>query len=123
MERVELMDDRPGTGSGITSFPEGDRTVVSLWGEVDAALRDAASDVMASLASRPTTGPVTIDASDVTFIDSSGIAFILQLFMLGQETGAEVALRRPAEPVVEVLEMIGMGGRIPVLRDEEGVPA
>lgn len=108
-------DTRTGSGSGITCRHAQDGTYLTLWGEVDAALRESASDAMASLAARPGPLPVVLDARDVTFIDSSGVAFILQVYMLGQETGAPVSLLEPSEAVTEVLEMVGMGGRIPVV--------
>ncbi|WP_166844627.1 STAS domain-containing protein [Isoptericola sp. BMS4] len=110
---LETSSD-PGPSSGISARTEGDTTVLVLWGEVDAALREAASDAMAALAARGTTRPVVLDARDVTFIDSSGIAFILQVYMLGQETATPVLLRAPSPAVSEVLEMVGMGGRIPL---------
>lgn len=43
---------------------------------------------MAQVLTHP--GPVTIDVGRVTFIDSSGIAFILQVYMLGSEDGRPV---------------------------------
>ncbi|CAM3431625.1 STAS domain-containing protein [Isoptericola cucumis] len=110
----------PGPSSGISSRTGDEGTVLTLWGEVDAELREAASDAMASLAARGTTRPVVLDARDVTFIDSSGVAFILQVYMLGQETGTPVVLRAPSDAVTEVLDMVGMGGRIPV---EEAEPS
>ena len=100
--------------SGILSAPHEDGVVVTMWGEVDAALRDGASEAMSYVLD--TRGPVTVDVADVTFIDSSGIAFIIQLYMLGEEDGRPVALRDPSSSIVELLEMIGMGGRIPVVR-------
>ncbi|AEG42930.1 STAS domain-containing protein [Isoptericola variabilis] len=112
-------DTRTGSGSGITCRHTEDGTHLTLWGEVDAALRESASDAMATLAGRPAPLPITLDARDVTFIDSSGIAFILQVYMLGQETGAPVSLIEPSEAVSEVLEMVGMGGRIPVVSAAE----
>ena len=63
-----------------------------------------------------TRGPVVVDVAEVTFIDSSGIAFIIQLYMLGMEEGRDVVLRDPSSTIVELLEMIGMGDRIPVER-------
>ena len=110
------IDQRTDTGSGISYRHDAERSLLTLWGEVDAALRDAASEAMASLAARPAPIPVVIDARDVTFIDSSGIAFVLQIYMLGQETGAPVSLLEPSPTVTEVLDMVGMAGRIPVLR-------
>jgi len=110
MDTLSPMD----RASGITYGPHERGALVTMWGEVDAALRDRASEAMSYvLDSR---GPVTVDVADVTFIDSSGVAFIIQLYMLGEEDGREVALRDPSPSIVELLEMIGMGGRIPVVR-------
>src|SRR5690606_42096649 len=85
-----------------------------MWGEIDAALRDRASEAMSYVLD--TRGPVAVDVADVTFIDSSGIAFIIQLYMLGEEDGREVVLRDPSPRIIELLDMIGIGGRIPVER-------
>ncbi|WP_242496436.1 STAS domain-containing protein [Xylanimonas protaetiae] len=60
---------------------------------------------------------MVIEAKDVTFIDSSGVAFILQVYVLGQETGTPVSLRDPSDAVTEVLDMVGIGGRIPVVHE------
>jgi anti-anti-sigma factor len=100
--------------SGIAYAPHEDGVVVTMWGEVDAALRDRASEAMSYVLD--TSGPVVVDVAGVSFIDSSGIAFIIQLYMLGEEERREVALRDPSPSIVELLEMIGMGGRIPVVR-------
>ncbi|WP_460701840.1 STAS domain-containing protein [Myceligenerans halotolerans] len=95
-------------GSGITCRHVYDGSILTLWGEVDAQLREAASQAMASLASRPDPAPVVVDARDVTFIDSSGVAFILQVFVLGEETGSTVTLRDPSAEVMRVLDMVGI---------------
>jgi len=111
-------DQPDAPGSGISCRHAEDGSYLTLWGEVDAALREAASDAMASLAARTIPRPIAVDASDVTFIDSTGVAFILQVYMLGQESGAVVTLVQPSAAVTEVLEMVGMGGRIPVVQAE-----
>jgi anti-anti-sigma factor len=113
-------DTRTEPGSGITCHHGEEGTYLTLWGEIDAALRGPASEAMASLAARPAPRPIAVDTRDVTFIDSSGIAFVLQVYMLGQETGAPVSLVAPSEAVSEVLEMVGMGGRIPVVEASTG---
>ncbi|WP_425955452.1 STAS domain-containing protein [Xylanimonas sp. McL0601] len=117
---LDETDQRTGTGSGISCRSTAEGTVVTLWGEVDAALREAASEAMAVLATHSPGVPVVIAAKDVTFIDSSGVAFILQVYVLGQETGTQVSLRDPSDAVTEVLDMVGIGGRIPVVRGAGG---
>ncbi|ANC32107.1 STAS domain-containing protein [Isoptericola dokdonensis] len=118
-DRTSELEPDPDAGSGISCQHQEDATYITLWGEVDAALREAASDAMSAVVSRPAQTPLAVDARDVTFLDSSGVAFILQLYMLGQETGAPVHLLEPSEAVTEVLEMIGMGGRIPIKHEEQ----
>lgn len=113
-ETPETTDTRPGSGIVCRHTFEG--TVLTLWGDIDAALREAASEAMSYLATLPAATPVIVDARDVTFIDSSGVAFILQVFVLGQETGSPVLLREPSSAVMEVLDMVGISERLPVVR-------
>lgn len=89
-----------------------------LAGEIDAALRPQASESMAVALTAGT--PVVIDASDVTFIDSAGIAFVMQLHHAGSEAGIDVALRDPRRVLRDVLDMIGYGDQI---RDADAVVA
>ncbi|GII98967.1 anti-anti-sigma factor [Sediminihabitans luteus] len=99
---------------GISAAATDTGTVVTLWGEVDAALRDQASVAMTTLVGAD--GPIAVDVRRVEFIDSSGLAFILQVYMIGQEAGIDVTLRDPSRELEDLLEMIGMGGQIPVER-------
>ena len=93
----DMVPGRPGSGIACRNTYEG--TVLTLWGDIDALLRENASAAMATLAARPDPDPVIVDARDVTFIDSSGVAFILQVFVLGEETGSPVLLREPSAVV------------------------
>ncbi|MDM7830241.1 STAS domain-containing protein [Cellulomonas edaphi] len=87
-----------------------DVTVVRLAGEIDAALRAEASACMAlALTSER---PVVIDASEATFIDSSGIAFVMQLHHAASEAGIDVSLRDPRRVLREVLEIIGYSDQL-----------
>jgi anti-sigma B factor antagonist len=83
------------------------RTVIVFVGEVDAALRAEAS---ASMGTALVTGlPVVIDSSALTFIDSSGLAFVLQLHLAASEAGIPVTLRDPRRVLRDVLEVVGLG--------------
>lgn len=104
-----LIEQAEATG-GIDVVNSGGRTHVRMWGEVDGGLRDQASASMALVLA--TTDPVVVDATDVRFIDSSGLAFILQLHLAAGESGQSVTLRDPNRAVLELLDMIGMGGAI-----------
>jgi anti-anti-sigma factor len=96
---------------GIEVSDDPDRALVRLWGDVDASLRDQASMAMVALLHRG--GPYVIDVSDVTFIDSSGIAFILQVHRMATDEGSTAVLRDPPALVIEMLDLIGIGGTIP----------
>ena len=97
---------------GIEVGDDPRRAVVRLWGDVDASLRDQASMAMVGLLTRG--GPYIIDVADVTFIDSSGIAFILQLHRMATDEGSTAVLRDPPALVIEMLDLIGIGGTIPL---------
>ncbi len=104
---MDLTEDTTSPIGGIEVGTAHGRTVVRLWGEVDGALRAEASASMAqALAS---TAPIVVDAGGVTFIDSSGLAFVLQLHLAAGETGQRITLRDPQREVLEKLEMLGMG--------------
>lgn len=102
---------------GIACAPTPEGALVTLWGEIDTALRGPASEAMADLVDRP--GSIEIDTAHVSFIDSSGLAFILQLYRMGREERRHVVLRDPSPFVEELLAMIGMTNRIPVMYTQD----
>lgn len=100
---------------GIRLQEEPSHSVVDMWGEVDGALRPEASAALACALDRDL--PVVIDTSRVTFIDSTGIAFLVQFYTIGREEGLEVSLRNPPTVVSDVLAMLGVEeflGRVPL---------
>ena len=100
---------------GISLVEEPSHSVVDMWGEIDGALRPEASAALASALDRDL--PVVIDTSRVTFIDSTGIAFLVQFYTIGREEGLEVTLRNPPSVVSDVLAMLGVDqflGRAPL---------
>lgn len=102
--------EKSGAAGGIGVADVEDVTVVTMWGEVDAALREQASESMAAALTSPLR--VVVDVSDVTFIDSSGLAFVLQLHLAATETGRRVTLHDPHGTVTDLLAMIGMADEI-----------
>jgi anti-anti-sigma factor len=103
-------DDRHALG-GIEVADDDATALVRLWGDVDASLRDQASAAMVELLRRG--GPYVVDVAELTFIDSSGIAFILQLHRLATDEGSTAVLRDPTGLVTDMLELIGLSGTIP----------
>lgn len=87
------------------------RTVVRMIGEIDVALREQASQSM--VAAMTSDGGILIDTAAVTFIDSSGVAFVLQLLHAAREAGLAVSLHDPDRAVRSVLEIVGAGSLLP----------
>lgn len=97
--------------AAITVGPHGDGSLVRLVGDIDGALREQASLVMTEVLSRR--GPVVVDLSHVTFIDSSGLAFVLQLHRLGTEDPTQTCtVLNPPALVLELFDMIGVLGEL-----------
>ena len=102
-----LETEQAGTAiGGIRLKEEQGHSVVDMWGEIDGALRPDASAALACALDRDL--PVVIDTSRVTFIDSTGIAFLVQFYTIGREEGLEVSLRNPPTVVRDVLAMLGV---------------
>ena len=91
---------------GISVAHEDGAVLVRLWGEIDGTLRDAASQCMVTVVGCD--GALTIDTSGVTFIDSSGLAFLLQLQGVATDAGRPVALRDPSGVVLDLLALVGL---------------
>lgn len=89
--------------------------IVHLIGEIDASLREQASESMVDVLSHA--GPIVIDTSHVTFIDSTGLAFIFQIRKVAQQEGRSIALRRPAQVVTDLIDMAGMSDLIAVANE------
>lgn len=83
-------------------------SVVTLDGEIDVALRTEAGAALARALERNL--PVVIDTEKVTFLDSTGVAFLLQFATIGRDEGLEVVLRHPPQAVTEVLALVGADG-------------
>lgn len=107
---MDGLEQANGLG-GIEVSRQTDRALVRLWGDIDASLRDQASMAMVALVHRG--GPYVVDASEVTFLDSSGIAFVLQVHRMATDEGSTAVLRDPPALVIEMLDLIGLGGAIP----------
>ena len=112
--------DSPRTAGGIEVVTEGDGSRVVLWGEVDVTLRDQAGEAMTEVVMRG--GPVVVDAGRVDFLDSTGLAFVLQLVNATREAGCSIVLRDPPETVVTLIDMVGLHDSIPVERREPSQP-
>lgn len=109
--------------NGIDCSARAGETVVTLRGDIDAALREQASAAMVFLVGRDQ--PVVLDTGAVTFIDSSGLAFLVQVYKVCEESSLGLVLLDPPENLLDLLEMLGMGDRFTIERSgsQESVAA
>ena len=91
---------------------QGRTTVVFLRGELDLASAEAALDVLIDALRE---GDLVIDASELSFIDSSGIRSILEAYREANQgigTGRGVTVRAPTAQVRRVLQLTGIDNLI-----------
>ncbi len=101
------MSDLQATTDTIEVAVTDGTTVVSLIGEIDADLRTQASDSMGLALLHGL--PIVVDADRATFVDSSGIAFVLQLYMAAREAAIPMTLRDPNGVLRDVLTAVRSG--------------
>lgn len=96
----------------------GDRTRIVVSGEVDADLapdlQDAASDAEAAGL------PIEVDAQHVTFMDSSGIAFLARL---ASRSSSRVRVLHAPDPVRFLLGVTRIGELLDLVDEEEPAAA
>ena len=105
----------PGSVHVIT---EQDRTVIVLSGEIDADLSPELGEATAEAEERGL--PVEVDAHHVTFMDSSGVAFLARLSM---RSAHRVRLLRVPPTVKFLLDVTKIGELLDVVDEPAGGPA
>jgi anti-sigma B factor antagonist len=78
-------------------------TVVVLKGDVDLESSPAAREVL--LKSVDGAGKVLVDLSSVTYIDSSGVASLVEALQAAKRNGGRFALVAASDPTRRVLEL------------------
>jgi anti-sigma B factor antagonist len=115
---AEPGHDRVGTGGvdpdsagavapaeiAVSRDGDGAWTVV-VRGEVDIATSPV---LRAELERLDGDGPVVIDVTDMTFIDSSGLGVLVEALKRRRESGTVMTLRSMQEPVRRVFEITGL---------------
>jgi anti-anti-sigma factor len=88
---------------------------VTVTGELtDTARRPLVRVLTDLLLGQPAPNRVVLDLSAVTFMNSAGMAVLVQLQKLAAPRGIEVALVRPAHVVVRPLQLSGLWHRFPI---------
>ncbi len=84
----------------------GSQMTVAVIGEVDAHNRSELGDAI--LADLPQEAQVVIDATDLAFIDSSGISELLRVRQVVDEAGGTMSIQNAGASVKRVLEITGL---------------
>ncbi len=104
----------PGEQASVHVIIDAERTRIVLSGEVDA---DLAADLAEATSDAEASGlPIDIDAAHVTFMDSSGIAFLARLASRVQQP---VRVLRAPESVRFLLEVTRIRELLDVVEDDE----
>ena len=84
----------------------GSQVTVAVIGEVDAHNRSELGEAI--LADLPSEATVVIDATDLGFIDSSGISELLRVRQVVDEAGGTLSIQNAGPSVKRVLEITGL---------------
>ena len=106
---MNTVDGRTPAYLRVDRTDDGDgRTCLAVAGEVDMTTGDAfRRDVLGALA-EPGARNVQLDVAAITFIDSHGVAVLVQARRLADERGVGFAVLRAGHVVRSVLEMLGV---------------
>lgn len=111
---VDLGPDPSSEPASVHVIVQGARTRIVLSGEVDA---DLAPDLQEATADAEATGlPIDIDAQHVTFMDSSGIAFLARIATRSTE---RVRVIRAPETVRFLLQVTRIGELLDLVDDPD----
>ncbi len=116
-ERSADHDDGPE----VTATLDGDVSSVTVTGELtEAARRSLVRAVTDQLLSVPTLSRLELDLAGVTFMNSAGMAVLVQLQRMTQPRAVTVALVSPPQAVVRPLQLTGLWRRFEVVDPEAG---
>ena len=100
-------------------IPSDGRVLLAVSGEIDIA---TSPRLIAELNSAVTdnAGPLVVDLTDVAFMDSTGLALLIDAQRRLSGRGREFAVVCPPGPLMRVFETTDMVGRLGVHLDREG---
>ncbi|MGY1616244.1 STAS domain-containing protein [Geodermatophilus sp. SYSU D00691] len=112
-------DEKPAPGEPeVTSELRGDTAVVTVVGELtEAARRPLVRTFTDLLLSHAPLQRAELRLAGTTFMNSAGMAVLVQLQKLGQPRAVDVVLVGPPEAVARPLQLAGLWHRFPVEED------
>ena len=96
--------------------------VVSFDGEIDLESSPAVRDALLASVRRAARGRVLVDLAGVTYIDSSGIASLVEAYQKARQTGVGFGLATVGPAVLRVLQLSRLDKILPIHASvEEGL--
>jgi stage II sporulation protein AA (anti-sigma F factor antagonist) len=108
--------ETPADEPEVTYVLDGDAVRLRLTGELtDAARRPVVRVLTELLLHEHSLARIVLDVRDVSFMNSAGMAILVQVQRMASPRGIEVALLDPPEGVLRPLQLSGLWRRFPVL--------
>lgn len=97
----------------FTATPEG--LVVSVTGEIDHHSASSMRREVDNIIWNRTPTHLILDMSEVDFMDSSGLGFIMGRYALMKEIGGSLSLRNPSAIVLKMLTLTGFDKKVRIM--------
>ena len=102
------------TAAGWVRFDRtGDNLVVRLIGEIDESVVRETRARVHEVVAHETGGPITVDLSMVTFLDSSGLGMIAGMYRRSEALGP-LTVHGASAPVRRAFQLTGLDGPISI---------
>jgi anti-anti-sigma factor len=108
----------------VHSVLDGDVATVTVTGELtEAARRPLVRCMTDLLLGTPTLRALRLELADVGFMNSAGMAVLVQLQRMGAPRAVDVVLVDPPATVARPLQLSGLWRRFPIEEREGGAPS
>ncbi|NLV15700.1 MAG: anti-sigma factor antagonist [Syntrophomonadaceae bacterium] len=101
---------------------ENDILMARIIGEIDLAVADGMKDLVDERLKKGKFRGLVLDLGGVSFIDSSGLGFILGRYNKITSQGGKMYIVRPRPSISRILEMSGIKRLIPIYASENELP-
>ena len=106
----------------IETAQAGSGTTIKLAGELDSATCPVLVERFDQLVAAGAGDLVVLDLTEVSFIDSAGMRAIIVIERSAQEHDIPLALRPPAGPVTDLLQISGVGAHVALRPHTDDAP-
>jgi anti-sigma B factor antagonist len=91
--------------------------IAQICGELDISTAPDLREQLLAILNRQTTSRLILDLSKLEFIDSSGVAVLINTERRARLLGGSIALVAPQRPVSRVLQICGVDRCLPIFND------